>query len=59
MALFIASLSFDDAAQLDSAKIAILLASLIAGSLGMLTLARLRRQGSEPPGMEEAGESGS
>jgi NhaA family Na+:H+ antiporter len=59
MALFIASLSFDDSAQLDSAKIAILLASLIAGSLGMLTLARLRRQESEPLGIEAAGESGS
>lgn len=40
MALFVASLAFVDAAQLNSAKLGILLASIIAGALGMFMLGR-------------------
>ncbi|HEU5089139.1 MAG TPA: Na+/H+ antiporter NhaA, partial [Roseiflexaceae bacterium] len=40
MALFIASLAFTEAALLDSAKIGILIASVIAGAIGMLVLMR-------------------
>jgi NhaA family Na+:H+ antiporter len=45
MSLFIAGLAFDDPARLDQAKIAILLASLIAGIAGFLLL----RAVSKPP----------
>ena len=40
MSLFIAQLGFRDAAVLDAAKLAILLASLLAGTAGMLLLRR-------------------
>ena len=44
MALFIASLAFDDAARLDQAKLSILLASALAGFVGrFLVLRALRR----------------
>jgi len=42
MSLFIAQLGFRDAAVLEVAKLAILLASLIAGTIGMVLLRRIR-----------------
>ncbi len=42
MSLFIASLGFTDSALLATAKIAILLGSLIAGTAGLLLLSRMR-----------------
>ncbi len=47
MSLFIASLAFSDAARLSSAKIAILLASVSAGTLGILLLRRTTADQSE------------
>jgi NhaA family Na+:H+ antiporter len=41
MSIFIASLAFDDPTQLATAKIAILLASTLAGSVGLLLLSRV------------------
>jgi NhaA family Na+:H+ antiporter len=40
MSIFIALLAFDDPAQIQSSKLAILLASLVAGSIGFLILSR-------------------
>lgn len=42
MSLFIATLAFDDAALLDSAKVGILSASIISGVIGALVLRRAR-----------------
>jgi Na+:H+ antiporter, NhaA family len=45
MSLFVANLAFGPGALLDSAKVGILAASLIAGSVGALVLLRGRREG--------------
>lgn len=47
MSLFIAQLGFEDASVLEAAKLAILLASLIAGGVGMVLLSRARERRSE------------
>lgn len=48
VSLFISALAFDDSTQLDAAKTAILLASLIAGIAGYLLLTRASRQSPAP-----------
>lgn len=47
MSLFIASLAFEDAALIETAKLAILFASLIAASLGVLLLRRTTPAGAQ------------
>ena len=44
VSLFISALAFDDGLQLDSAKTAILLASLVAGIAGYLLLTRVSKR---------------
>jgi NhaA family Na+:H+ antiporter len=48
MSLFIATLAFADESVLATAKLAILIASLIAGSIGMLLLSRQPKLAAEP-----------
>jgi Na+:H+ antiporter, NhaA family len=48
VSLFISALAFDDPTQLDAAKTAILLASLIAGIAGYLLLTRASQQAATP-----------
>jgi len=45
VSLFISALAFDDGSQLDAAKTAVLIASLLAGILGYLLLKRLSQAG--------------
>lgn len=47
MSIFIASLAFPDVARLEAAKLAILIASLIAGVAGIMLLSRNRQDASE------------
>ncbi len=49
MSIFIATLAFDDAGLLDVAKLAVLLASLLAASLGIVFGLLLRRQTARTP----------
>jgi NhaA family Na+:H+ antiporter len=56
MSLFIATLGFDSPELLAGAKLAILLASLIAGSAGLWLLYRVPRPGAAALAREAAGE---
>ena len=49
MSLFIAGLAFVDEAQLKTAKLAVLAASLVAGACGWLTLRQLTRRSEDQP----------